>query len=170
MLKHLLSISVSFLLVLALIDLFSQGVFIVHGADDASSIVAEADVTVRQAFKATIDAESAGANVSALVLRLNEAGRILGEAEAALKNGNSTEAVNGADQCIGVADSVKGDAVVLKASALAEGQSVFRTSLAFSVVSIAVFVVLLLLVWRRFKRRYVGKVLGMKPEVPSSEA
>jgi hypothetical protein len=117
-----------------------------------------------------LDAERAGANVSGLILRLNEAGGILAEAEIALRNGNSSEAASKASQCIGIAESVKGDADVLKVSALEKAQTVFWTSLTFSVVGIAVFVVVLMLVWRWFKRGYVGKMLGMKPEVTTGEA
>jgi hypothetical protein len=169
-LKRVLRGSVSFLLVLALAGLFSHGVFVVRGADEASSSVGEADVAVRRAFNATLDAERAGANVSGLIVRLNEAGGILTEAEMALGNGNSSEAAGKAVQCIGIAESVKSDADVLKASALDEAQTVFWASLTFSVVGIAVFVVVLVLVWRWFKGGYVRKMLGMKPEVADDEA
>jgi len=169
-LKRVLRASVSFLLVLALAGLFSHSFFIVRGVDEASSSVGEADVAVRQAFNATLDAERAGANVSGLILRLNEAGGILAEAEIALGNGNSSEAASKAGQCIGIAQSVKSDADVLKASALDEAQTVFWASLTFSVVSITAFAVVLMLVWRWFKRGYVRKMLGMKPEVASDEA
>jgi len=170
MLKRFLRTSVSFLLLLALAGLFSHGVFFVRGADEASTSVADADVAVRWAFNATLDAERAGANVSGLILRLKEAGGVLAEAEMALENGNSSEASSKAVQCIGIAESVKGDADVLKASALKKAQAVFWTSLTFSVVGIAVFVVVLMLVWRWFKRGYVRKMLSMKPEVTTGEA
>jgi hypothetical protein len=117
-----------------------------------------------------LDAERAGANVSGLILRLNEAGGILAEAEMALGNGDSSEAASKAGQCIGIAESVKSDADVLKASALEKAQTVFWTSLTFSVVGIVVFVVVLMLVWRWFKGGYVRRMLGMKPEVAADEA
>jgi len=157
------------LLVLMVAGLLSFGPLCVRGTGDASASVGEADVAVRQAFNATLDAERAGANVSGLILRLNEAGEILTEAEMALGTGNSSEAASKAVQCIGIAESVKGDAVVLKASALDEAQTVFWMSLTFSVVGIAVFVVVLMLVWRWFKGGYVRKMLGMKPEVAHDE-
>jgi hypothetical protein len=169
-LKRVLKISGSLLLILALVGLFSHGVFIVRGSDGASSSVGEADVAVRRAFNATLEAERAGANVSGLILRLNEAGGLLGEAEIALGNGNSSEAASEASQCVGIAESVRSDADALKASALNEAQTVFWTYLAFSVVGIAVFVVVLALVWRRFKCGYVEKTLDMKPEVAHDEA
>jgi hypothetical protein len=157
------------LLVLMVAGLLSFGPLCVRGTGDASASVGEADVAVRQAFNATLDAERAGANVSGLILRLNEAGGILVEAEMALGNGNSSEAASKAGQCIGIAESVKGDADVLKASALDGARTVFWASLAFSVVGVAVFVVVLAVVWRRFRRGYVGKVLGAKPRVVSNE-
>jgi len=169
-LKRVLRVSVSFLLVIALVGLFSHGVFVVCGADEASSSVGEADVAVRRAFNATLDAERAGANVSGLILRLNEAGGILAEAEMALGNGNSSEAFSKAVQCVGIAQSVKSEADVLKASALDGARTVFWTFLTFSVAGIVVFVVVLMLVWRWFKRGYVGKMLSMKPEVTTGEA
>jgi hypothetical protein len=150
--------------------LLSFGPLCVRGTGDASASVGEADVAVRQAFNATLDAERAGANVSRLILRLNEAGGILVEAEMALGNGNSSEAASKAGQCIGIAENVKGDADVLKTSALDEAQTVFWTSLTFSVVGIAVFVAVLVLVWRWFKPGYVREMLGLKPEVVHDEA
>ena len=169
MLKHVLRVSGSFLLVLMLVGLFSHSL-IVCWADEASSNVGEADVAVRQAFNAALEAEKAGANVSGLIVRLNAAGSVLVEAEIALGNGNSSEAVSKAGQCIGIAENIKSDADVLRVSALDEAQTVFWTYLAFSVVGVAVFVVVLVLVWRRFKRGHVEKMLAMRPEVAHDEA
>jgi hypothetical protein len=169
-LKQVLRVSVSFSLVLALASLFSHSVLVVRGADTTPSSIEQADVAVRRAFNATLDAEAAGANVSGLILRLNEAGEALGEAENALRDGDSNAAAGNASLCIGIAESVKSDADVLKALALEKAQMVFWTSLTFSVASVAVFVVVLMLVWRWFKHGYVGKMLGMKPEVTTDEA
>jgi hypothetical protein len=162
--------SVSLLMLLALMGLFSHGVLVVRGADEASSSVAAADVAVRQAFNATLDAERAGANVSGLILRLNEAGDALVEAENALRDGDTSAAAGNASLCIDIAENVSSDADALKTSASAEARTVFWASLAFSVVSIAVFAVALVLVWGWFKRRYAGKILSLKPEVAANEA
>jgi hypothetical protein len=150
--------------------LLSYGSPCAKGADDASGSVANADAAVRLAFNATLDAERAGANVSGLIVRLNEAGSVLVEAEIALGNGNSSEAFSRAGQCVEIAGSVKSDADVLRASALDEAQTVFWTYLTFSVVGVAVFVAVLALVWRRFKHSHIGKVFGMGPEVAHDEA
>jgi hypothetical protein len=140
------------------------------GADEASGSVENADVAVRLAFNATLDAERAGANVSSLIVKLNEAGGLLTEAEVALTNGNSSEASTKAGQCVEIAESVKSDAEVLRAPALDEAQTIFWTYFTISVVGGAVFVFVLALVWRRFKHSHVGKVFGMKPEVAHDEA
>jgi hypothetical protein len=158
------------LMILVVVGLLSYGSLCVKGAGDASMSVGEADGAVRQAFNATLDAEKAGANVSGLIVRLNEAGGFLGEAEVALNNGNSSEAANEANYCIEIAKSVQSDADALRASASNEAPTAFWTSVAFSAVSIAVFIVVLMLVWQRFKRKYIRKVLGSMPEVASDES
>jgi hypothetical protein len=162
-----LRVSVSLLLFLALVSLFSRGVYFVHGtfSTDASSDVEEADVAVRQAFNATLGAERAGANVSNLILMLNEAGDALGNAENALRDGDAGAAAGNASLCIGIANNVSTNADVLKASALGEAHSVFWDSVAFSVVGMTVFTVVLALVWAWFKRKCAGRALGLKPEV-----
>jgi uncharacterized membrane protein YhaH (DUF805 family) len=162
--------SIWLLVVTIVAVMLSYGTLCVKGASDASASVGEADVAIRQAFNATLDAERAGANVSGLIVRLNEAGSVLVEAEIALGNGNSNEAFSKAGQCVEIAGSVKSDADVLRASALDEAQTVFWTYLISSVVGVAVFVVVLALVWRRFKHSHIGKVFGMGPEVAHDEA
>jgi hypothetical protein len=151
-------------------SLFSHGVLVVRGADDASSNVEAADAAVRRAFNATLAAERAGANVSGLISRLNEAGDALGEANDSLSDGDASAAAGNASLCIGIAENVSSDAVALKASALSEAQTGFWNSLSFSVAGISVFAVALGLVWGWFKRRYATKVLGLKPEVIADEA
>jgi hypothetical protein len=149
---------------------FLGSIFVVRGAGEASSNVGDAESAVLVAFNATLEAERAGANVSDLIVRLNEAAGLLDDAEVALNSGNLSGAASMAGQCIGIAESVKGDADVLKASALDEAQNVFWMLSAFSAVGIAAFVVVLVLVWLWFKRRYTTKVLDAKPEVVSDEA
>lgn len=167
--RRFLAVALLVLTVLALVAFCGARVPSVR-ADDGSSSLGDAEGALRQAFAVVLDAESAGANISGLILRLNEAGTVLGEAEIALGNGNSSEAANEAGQCVGIADGVKNDAVALKASTLDEARTTSRTYLAFSVAGVAVFAVVLSVVWRRFRRGYVGRELGARPEVVSSES
>jgi hypothetical protein len=166
-LKRVLRASVSFLLVLVLAGLFSHGVFVVRGVDGASSSVGEADVAVRRAFNATLDAERAGANVSGLILRLNEAGELLAEAEIADKIGRFSEAVSKAEQCSVLADGVMDEAITLKGEVLAGAQISFWQDLTVTIMGSAVFLVAMFFVWGWFKRAYAEKLLRMKPEVAS---
>jgi len=169
-LKRVLRGSVSFLLVLVLAGLFSHGVFVVRGVDEASSSVGEADVAVRRAFNATLDAERAGANVSGLMAKLNEAGELLAEAETAYRIGNFSEAANKADKCSVLVDGVIGEASSLKSSALADAQARLSSTLIFSLAGAVVFVTALILIWVLLKPFYAKKLLKMKPEVSSDEA
>jgi len=59
--------------------------------DDAASRIEEADELVCPAFEAVLEAERAGANVSVLIVKLNEAGVFLAEAENLYRNRNFTE-------------------------------------------------------------------------------
>jgi len=159
----------SIIVFLALLGLFSGSIVVVRGADQASPIVGDAGSAVHAAFNATLEAERAGANVSDLIASLNEAARLLSDAKTSLSSGNLSEAAIMAGQCFGIAANIERQAGVLKASAKNEAQSVFWTSLTFSVVGIASFIVVLLLLWVWFRRRFTGKVLDMKPEVASNE-
>jgi hypothetical protein len=165
------------LLVLVFAILLLHWPLSVRGSSEASASVGEADVAVRQAFNATLqafnatlEAERAGANVSGLIVRLNEAGSMLDAAEIALKNGDSSGATNNASLCIGIDENVNSTAIALKTSALVGASTLFWKYLTFSVVSIVVFVAVLAYVWRRFKRSYLRKTLQMKPEVTTNEA
>lgn len=136
-------------------------------ADEGSSFVLKAEYDLRGAFEAVLEAERAGANVSVLVEKLNEAGRFLAEAENALRGGNFSEAVSEAGRCSLAAEGIVGEALSLKSLALVQSQRAFRLNLAISVVTSSVFIVVLFFVWRWFKGFYVKKLLRMKPEVVS---
>lgn len=136
------------------------------GSGEAGLAVSDADGALRGAFVHVSGAEGAGANVSGLMGRLNEAGDALAGARAALEMENYGDAVSRADLCKSLASGVVGDADVLKADALAAKLSWWIT-VSFSVVGSVVFVVVLFLVWGWFKRVYAEKLLKMKPEVAS---
>jgi hypothetical protein len=119
---------------------------------------------LRGAFVHVSDAEGAGANVSGLMGRLNEAGDALASAKAALEMENYGDAVSRADLCKSLASGVVGDADALKTDALATKSSWWMT-VSFSVAGSAVFVVVLFLAWRWFRRFYAAKLLESRPEV-----
>lgn len=133
-------------------------------SQDAVTSVTTADAALRSAFVNALDAEQNGSNVSALIVRLNDAGSNLTLAEAAFDAGNYSDAVNLANNCKGLADSVSGDAAVLKSDAVSAAGLWWETIL-LSVFGSVVFVVVLFLIWRRFRVDYVKRVLKSKPEV-----
>lgn len=131
---------------------------------DASAQILVADQSLRVAFNSSLDAEQSGANVSALLVRLSDAGSDLRRAEAALAAGNYSDALNLADTCKSLADGVRTDASALKSDAVASAGNWWMT-VALSVASSVVFVVALFFVWGRFKRRYLKRLLRSRPEV-----
>jgi hypothetical protein len=157
-------------IVLVIVGLLAHASTYVRATDEGTFSIGDADHAIRLAFNAALNAEMAGANVSGLIVRLNEAGDLLTNAEIANSTGNLTEAESLAGQCIGIAESVTDDAKTLQSSGLAKAELVFRDTLAFSVVSIGVFVVVYMLLWRRFRRNYVMRALRTKPEVEFDEA
>jgi hypothetical protein len=134
------------------------------GREEASVAVANAEGSLQNAFRTVSDAEGAGANVSALMKRLNQADDALTGAEVALAAGNYSDATNKAEMCQGLAHGVSGDAVVLKTGAVAAFGYWWVTVLV-SVVCSVVFVGAVFFVWRWFKRGYVKKMLGSRPGV-----
>ena len=141
----------------------------VHGAfaatrQEASDQVTAADQSLRSAFNGVSDAEHSGADVGSLLSGLNEAGSFLSQAEEALNAGNYSDVVAKAGECKSLADEVAGEAVVLKNGAVASSGSWWVTVL-LSVVASVVFGGAMFFVWRWFKRGYLKRVLGSRPEV-----
>jgi len=134
------------------------------GSGEADLAVSDADDALRGAFVHVFDAEGAGANVSGLMGRLNEAGDALASARAALEMENYSDAVSRAGVCKSLVSGVVGDADALKTDALATKSSWWIT-MSFSVVGSVVFVVVLFLVWRWVRRFYAAKLLESRPEV-----
>jgi len=159
------------LLFLLIIMVFSLSLtrlpFCVSAGDEASSAIGEADDALRRAFEAVLEAERAGANVSDLIVKLDEAGGLLAEAENAYRVGNFSEAVSRAEGCSILANGVVGEALSLQNMALADAQTAFWQNLTFSCFGGAAFLVVLFFVWGWFKRVYAQRMLSMKPEVAS---
>jgi hypothetical protein len=134
--------------------------------DEAVAQVAlnEADLRLQEAFAAVLAAEDEGANVTVLAGRLTEAGSALASAEAAFAAGNFSGAASLADAVSGMAQSVEDDAGVLRGEALRAAAS-WWVPVSVSVLAGAGFVVVLLVVWRRFRRFYLKRLIGSKPEV-----
>jgi len=161
----------AFILITLAFTVFSLAIqslrFEAHGSDEAASAIENADKLLRQAFESVLEAERAGANVSSLIGRLNEAAMLLAEAETAYRTGNSTEALTKAEKCSTLLNGVEYEALRLKSSAKASAKEALLQASAFSSLGIVLFLTVLFLVWTRFKRAYLKKLMKMKPEAAS---
>jgi hypothetical protein len=139
-------------------------------ANIESASIETANSSINQAFTNVLAAEKAGGNITQLLTRLNSAGELLAEAENAYQSGNTANVTAKAENARQIADQVNADAIKLRDVSLVESQNNFWLTLAFSVVGAVVFGIILLLVWRRFKRAHLKKLLGLKPEVVENTA
>lgn len=130
---------------------------IVAGRAESSIDVAEdlvaAEASINVAHQAVIDAQNAGANVSSLLIRLNEAGEFLARARMAYRLGNLDEASQLADSSKQIGVELRDMATQLRDTALSENlQRAMFTMTAF-VVSIALIVSASLITWRLLTRK-----------------
>jgi hypothetical protein len=133
--------------------------------DQSSRKVQEAKISFEQAFNAVLDAEAAGANVTSLVAQLNSAGDLLAQAENAIRVGDNALATANADSVMGIAQQVRVAAQTAKESALLKGQNASLTQSVLAIAGSIVFVLVMFMGWRLFKRRYIRRMLEAKPEV-----
>jgi CHASE3 domain sensor protein len=146
--------------------LFS-GHYVFAQTDQTTSKLQAANTAIDGAFSAVLDAEKAGANVTALLAQLNVAEGDLAQAENSYRTGDSNTAATQADNVIPIAQEVTTTAQNAKQTALVSGQNAFWSNIALTVIGGFVFVLALFLVWRRFKRSYVKSLSEAKPEVNS---
>jgi hypothetical protein len=130
----------------------------------------DADETVALAYTTTLKAEEAGADVSDLLTRLDEAGGFLAHAHMAHRSGDFDDAVHFAKLAKSTGEEVQNAANSLEVLARGESQHLLLFTLIGSVAGVVLIVLGSFLGWRVFKRRYYRKVLKMKPEVASSES
>ncbi len=160
--------SVSFLAVLVMLVLCSRSVFLVFGIAVPSIELNEADAEVKEAFMAVSLAAGVGANVSTLVVMLNEAQGFLSQANASFLSGDTENASLLAYQCIVLANETAQNARDLQSQTerAVGDRLVFAGS--FSAIGIAVLIVISAICWRRIRTAYVRRVLEMRPEKVSS--
>jgi hypothetical protein len=133
--------------------------------DVAASSISEAEQSVSLAYGAVLDAEKAGANVSGLADRLNDAAELLSQAHVAFEAGNFTEAARCAGLSTQVGGGVWDDANRLQVEtqdANGDRATWFTIASLFAVVVVAA---VSFFSYRYFKRWYYRRLLKMKPRV-----
>ena len=133
--------------------------------DQTASNLQAANSVLEQAFNTVLDAEKAGANVTSLLTQLSDVADILAKAENSYRTGDFNKAAVQADSVIPIAHEVTISVQDVHKTALVSAQNAFWFTIAFTVIGSFVFVLVLSLVWRRFKRGYLKQLLDLKPEV-----
>lgn len=144
---------------------FCNEYLVLAQTDQTASKLQAAKSAIRQAFNAVLDAEKAGGNVTELVSRLNSAGQLLAEAENVQRRGGTANVALNAESARQIADHVNDDSIKLLNIRFVESQNNFWLTITFSIFGTVAFVLVLWIVWKRFKWRFINKLLGMKPEV-----
>ena len=120
----------------------------------------DTEEVVTLAYQAVLRAEQAGANVSELLDRLNEATSLLAQAQVAYRIGHFEEATSLASLSRNIGVGVRNDALTLRRSASSESyQSELFTVIA-SVGGVVLVIVGTIGAWKLLKKRYGHGVAG----------
>jgi len=138
--------------------------------NEAALALANAGGVVVSAYQAVLKTEEAGANVSSLLIRLNEAEENLVHARMAYGLRDFDETTRLAHLSRDVGEEVRNDANELKSWAWAESAQRLWFTMTGSVIGVIAVVFGSFLAWRVFKRRYYRQVLGFRPEVGADES
>jgi hypothetical protein len=133
--------------------IFTFPTFGVANQEAAFSKISEAEDALLAAYGAVLEAERAGANISRLLIRLNEAGAFLSRAKLAYGTEDFDSAVHFADQSLTKLNGSVTEANRLKWSAEHAGYWDFLVNFAGSGVGALSIFVVSLVVWTALKRR-----------------
>jgi hypothetical protein len=144
-------------------------VFVLEGlasnGDVATLAISQAENVLASAYGIVLEAEQAGANVSSLMVQLNDAGEFLAKARVEFRLGNFDDAIVSANHCSEVGESVKKEADDLRVEVYGSRVMDSWLTVAGSLVGVVLVVFGSFWSWRVFKRRYYREVLRVKPEV-----
>jgi hypothetical protein len=150
---------VALLLLLVLLLMGFVAVGYCSSEADARAAVAQASQRVNACYSVAADAAKAGANVTGLLVTLDDAGLFLSRAELALGKGEfdsvATLAHLSEERLVGFEDG----AVGLKDSAVRAGFLDFAFGVVGSAVGSVLVVVVGVVVWFWLKRRSAGRVV-----------
>lgn len=162
------------LVVLLILSAFVSPIFILkaHASSEdlAVSAISQAEEALASAYEAVLEAEQAGANVSSLLARLNDAGRLLAKAQVAYRLADVDEATHSANLCYEISKGVRSDANEPRIGAYETRVMGFWLTMTGSLVGVVAVVFGSFLGWRAFKRRYYRRMLRTKPEVAKNES
>jgi hypothetical protein len=152
---------IAFFVFLVLFSTFF-GTHQVEAQSNQPTQLTEANGAVTEAFVAVLEAEQAGANVTVLLGRLNDATSLLAQAEIAYRAGNTNTATEQVKDVSAIASEVETNAVTAKNDAAVKRQDDFWLMMGISEFAAFSFVALMFLLWIRFKRNYIKKASQAK--------
>ena len=126
------------------------------GESDASLIIAATRGKIIDCYDAASEAEKAGANVTALLGKLDDAGKLLSKAELALRTGDFNSSYEFALGSQAVLNSFIRDASILRDEAKRGTYQDFWVNVVGSLVGAGAVVVGSFLLWVFLKRRQVN--------------
>lgn len=139
-------------------------------ADLAKETMDRARSNLVDAYKSVLYAEKAGADVASLTERLTNAGSNLTNAYLLYKAESYDDAIALADNCYEVGEKIKTDAAVLKATTSVNAIFLFWFQIYGWIGTLVIIILVSVLGWQTFKKRYCRKILEMKPEASGNES
>jgi predicted permease len=124
------------------------------GEAQTASALANAEKSMAAAYEAASKAAESGANVSSLLVRLNESGWFLDRAQLAYKSGDFDSTVKFATQSQEELNGFAADANALKEAAIQESYSDFLIDVVGPIVGAIGVVCVSFFVWFLMKREY----------------
>lgn len=125
----------------------------------------ELNESVNQAFINVLAVEQSGGDITLLLQKLNTAGGLLAEAQNAYASGDSTTTSSNIETAQKILDQVNIEANALLEESLAISKNNTLITLLLSIFCSAIFIIILKLLWNKFKGSYTQRILGSKPEI-----
>jgi hypothetical protein len=128
---------------------------------DARSAITGAEQRVSTCYSAGAEAQKAGANVTLLLLTLDDAGMLLSRAHLHFEKGNFDDAQVLAVQCKTILQGFESEASSLRDTAANARSLDFMINVAGSAVGAIVVVVAGFAVWQRLKKKHTTEARGI---------
>jgi hypothetical protein len=134
------------------------------GQIDAEQMISKAENDLSSAYASVADVDSVGANVSELLNELKSAGALLAEANNSYRIGDYEKAYSLAMNCSDSVSNMVYEASTLKSEAEKAYSQKLILNAEVSSIGLSLLFVLSLFGWSFLKKKYLKRVLEMKPE------
>lgn len=134
----------------------------------AEEALVNAESDLASAYGAVAEAERVGANMSELSDKLRSAGDLLAEANNTCRLGDYDGAYSYATNCSDTVEGIASQALDMKLEAEKTCSERLLFTATSSSIGLSALFVVSLFGWRALKKKYVKRVLEMKPEVRES--